>query len=138
MTYCGATSNDKDDTMNRMTNIFFRQFLERLSHYSGGIVECPRAETPLEKGTETAAARAESQAVPESGRMVALDAGGKVCRFRRSKLPEIAKMAADDIYDWMRRQKYELSESDYLSLLCRYDAWLSDSRGGSEFPLATS
>jgi hypothetical protein len=82
--------------------------------------------TVTTKQLETEAEQAEVKEVydPDPFKTVAID--GTKFTFRQSQWNKLAQQVAENVEQWVKGQKQELSEEEYLKLLCRYDEWLKD------------
>ena len=77
---------------------------------------------------EAEAIKAEATQAYDPDPFVIIPVDNKVIRVRSSSVPKLVHLVADDLEDWISRQKATLDERSYLELLCAYEAWLEETR----------
>lgn len=75
---------------------------------------------------EREAELAETQAVYDPDPYEPYIVGDKVFSLRKSQIATVIKLTADDIEEWLSREKYSRTEEKYLKLLCAYDEWVDE------------
>jgi hypothetical protein len=76
------------------------------------------------KELEEEAAAAELKEQPVRDRMMTVDIGGELFRFRESQMERITDIMAHEIAGWVKQLKNRLPEREYLSYLCAVDDWI--------------
>lgn len=75
---------------------------------------------------EAEATKAEAKETYDSDPFVTVEVDGELFTFRKSVMSKITKEVAGDIEDWVEKQKHNLSEEQYLKLLCAYQGWIGE------------
>lgn len=75
---------------------------------------------------ESEAERAEAKAEYDADPFVPVPVNGETVMIRKSQMPRLTKMIADEVEDWVKEQKFVMNEDDYLKLLITYREWLEE------------
>ncbi|QQO08998.1 eCIS core domain-containing protein [Breznakiella homolactica] len=94
--------------------------LTHVAQYTEGRIQAHSTVEELESEAEAA----EQQAEYDSDPYIRFPAGNRVYRLRKSDMGRLVQLTADEVERWLEKQQYEVSEQEYLELLCRYDDWL--------------
>lgn len=75
---------------------------------------------------EREASKAEAAQGYDPDPFVTIPVGNKAIRIRSSVVPELVHLVANDVEQWVSRQKTTLDQKSYLDLLCAYESWLEE------------
>lgn len=94
--------------------------MTHISQYEKGRI----AENIAREELEDEAEKAEVKEEYESDPMVTVEFGGKLLSFRKSQMGRVVKETANNIREYIEKEKNLLSEEEYFHLLCRFRDWI--------------
>ncbi len=77
---------------------------------------------------EREAEEAEAKERYTSDPIVTVKAGRKMYKLRQSQIKVVAQKVAEKVTQWVKEQKNEMSEQDYLIFLCKYQKWVNGTK----------
>ena len=80
----------------------------------------------IKKELEFEATKAEAAERYETDPYVPFLTGKTVRRIRKSQMDRAVRMVANKVEEWLKHQKYVLSEEKYLKLLCTCEGWFRE------------
>lgn len=75
---------------------------------------------------EAEATHAERQAEYDPDPFIVIPVQDTTIRLRTSQMKVLTKLVADEVEEWIERQKSVMDEHEYLDLLCAYSSWLGE------------